>query len=74
MENNSDELTDLEIIDIFSDLGVVDEPDEKKTPVVKKITVGKIVLMVFIGLIISGLIFGGVYGLYTRYIRFPDEH
>ena len=39
----------------------------------KKVTAGRIVAMVFVGILMAGLLFLMVYGLYTRFIRFPDE-
>lgn len=43
------------------------------SPKVRKLSAGRIVGMVFMGLLMSGLLFLCVFGLYTRFIRFPDE-
>lgn len=43
------------------------------SPKGKKLSVGRIISMVFMGLVVSGLLFMCVFGLYTRFIRFPSE-
>lgn len=76
--NNNTQSGSSEFIDLFSE---EENQKSEEPPVsrknkfrpVKKITAGRVVAMVFTGLLMSFFIFLIVYGLYTRYIRFPSE-
>ena len=58
---------------IFESLPLDVDLNFSSAKAVEKLSAGKVVGMIFMGLLMSCVLFVMVFGLYTRYIRFPDE-